>query len=122
MTPEQQFDLLRSELRSSPRRGAWVALANSRFDGRLSRVAELFTITRAEYLAWAQTLPLEAFVGTAPDSFDGDYLLQERGGWVLYAQEREMRSCEKRFATEAEARAHVMRHCSPFGIYRALRE
>ena len=59
--------------------------------GEPSRVGELFSITREDYLQWVLQRPLreDGWVRTSPSTQDGVYLLQKPDStWSVYQQER----------------------------------
>lgn len=120
LSHEEQFELLRTELRESATRGPMGELIMSVFGGDLSKVGFLFTISKDQYLAWARTLPINSFVSTNPHTFDGDYLVKTDAGWSYYWQERGIKFAESKFKTEEEAREFVYRNSSPYGIYNHL--
>lgn len=119
-TVEEQFALLSSELRGSPSPGSLGKLAERHFDGYIGKLGRLFTITREDYLDWARQRPISAFVAVEPGQSDGYYLARAKGALYLQYQERGGICYEQRFASEEQAHAYVIRHCSPYGIYEQL--
>lgn len=121
-SPEIQFELLQTGLRDTTAPLLASELAIAYFGGTFRGLFALFTITQGEYLAWARSQPLEAFVGTTPDSRDGHYLVREGGAWHFHYQERAIRFWGQRYASEAEARESVYRRCSPHAVFTHLRD
>jgi hypothetical protein len=75
--------------------------------GDPSRVGELFSITKEEYVRWAVPRPLreDAWVKTSEGTQDGVYIHQNRSGrWVVYQQERGGILWSNEFQTSEEAR------------------
>ena len=118
---EEQLRLLRSEMRDSQDRGALGHLVEKHFNGHVNEAYKLFSISKSDYLAWAKTLPLTAFVSTEHSLHDDFYLLQRGNDWVFIAQERGQTSWEVPFETQEQALAYVRERLSPYGIFPNLR-
>jgi hypothetical protein len=72
----------------------WQAV-QEHLGGDWSRRNELFTIHQAEFDAWADSIELpHGRVHNTPQTWDGIYVLKERGRWVVFEQERGCRICE----------------------------
>ena len=81
MTPQEQLQVI-IEGRT------WQAIQDH-LGGDWSRRNELFTISQAEFDAWADSIELpHGRVHNSPQTWDGVYVLQERGRWVVFVQER----------------------------------
>ncbi len=118
---EEQLRLLRSEMRDSQDRGTLGHLVEKHFNGYVGEAYKLFSITKADYLAWAKTLPIAAFVSTEHSLRDDFYLLQRGENWVFIAQERGQTSWEVSFETQEQALIYVRERLSPYGIFPHLR-
>ena len=120
LSVEEQFAILGSELRNSSNRGPLGELVIKHFDGHVAQVGRLFTLTRAQYLAWARTLPDDAFVASELSLRDDFYLIQEESQWTLLAQERGMENWKMRFDTKEQALEHAYQRLSPYGVFEYL--
>ena len=81
MSPEKQLQVI-TEGR------IWQSV-REQLGGDLSRRNELFTISQAEFDAWADSIELlHGTVYNTPHTWDGIYVLQERDRWVVFVQER----------------------------------
>lgn len=81
MTPHEQLQAI-TEGR------AWQAV-QEHLGGDWSRCNELFTISQAEFDTWADSIQLpHGPVYDTPQTWDGIYVLQEGGRWVVFVLER----------------------------------
>jgi hypothetical protein len=116
----QQLAMLGSELRDSNNRGQLGDLVVKHFGGQVNQAGRMFTLTRAQYLAWARTLPDSAFVATERSLRDDFYLFRDDSQWFVVAQERGMENWKMKFDSKDQAMEHVYRHLSPYGVYESL--
>jgi hypothetical protein len=81
MTPHEQLQVITDGR-------IWEAV-QKHLGGDWSRRDELFTISRAEFDAWADSIQLPyGRVHDVLQTWDGVYVLQDRIHWVVFEQER----------------------------------
>lgn len=120
---EFQFELLANSLRTASNRGSLSAAVIEKYcAGRIGDCANLFSITKSEYLDWARAQPISNFVSTCESTFDGDYLIEQGGEWILFTQERGMETWKKSFPNREEASEFAIRYLAPFRLYEGLRD
>ena len=78
------------------------ALVDQRLGGDRSRLLELFD-TREVFELLREDSSASDWFHFEPRTFDGEYLVEEAGGFVVYQQDRGARSNERRFASLRDA-------------------
>jgi hypothetical protein len=81
MTPHEQLQVITE--------GRIQEAVHKHLNGDWPRRNELFTISRADFDAWADSIGLpHGRVHDTVHTWDGIYVVQERGRWVAFEQER----------------------------------
>jgi hypothetical protein len=98
MDPKQQLAFITS--------GKVGQAVNDYLDGDWSRVRTLFTLPRSLFDTWADSVELPyGRVHRKRGAIDGIYVLHDPEGWLVFKQENEIPSPEKRlYATYKEAK------------------
>jgi hypothetical protein len=98
MTPKQQLDAIV--------RGKVSAAVREHLGGDWSRLPSLFTIPRALFDDWADSVELPCGrVAKVKSPQDGIYVLRDRDGWLVFEQERGVhRPGERVYASYKEAK------------------
>ncbi|WP_334190840.1 hypothetical protein [Noviherbaspirillum sp.] len=79
MSPEKQLDIII--------RGKVTEAVNAHLDGDWSALQTLFTIPRAMFDAWADSIELPyGSVSNRISRTDGVYVLQDAEGWLVFEQ------------------------------------
>jgi len=118
----EQFELLAAHMLHCENSCQLCDLVSRYFGDNHDEVYLLFSISKNEYLVWAQALPVDVFADTEPGLRDSCYLLQQSNSWVVTYQERGHAWREFAFPTREEALAYLYKEMCPFGIYPHLRD